>query len=242
MGKKNFRMPDDAELVRLASASCESAESKLKAAKLLLEGDQWPEAFATAALGFEEMGKAYLCLTVVGIPVQFRDDLPPKQFAALFSGHTAKAQFAHLVLQFLVDDDAPVVVTDLLARAEAAAERTNETKFRGLYVDLGPDGILLHPKDVSEADARWMVDRLRQLLSWAPMSAGLGGDPDFLSFVSQYRDNLDVVGIAAAIDSDPSAWANELRAAIHGKGPAPVWLASALPEAWLPTDDEKPPM
>lgn len=103
MSKKNVRVPDDSELVRLAAAACESAASKLEAATLLLGAEQWAEAFYNAALGFEELGKAHLCLTVVMIPTQYRSDVTPREFSEMFNGHGAKAAFGHLVLRSLVD-------------------------------------------------------------------------------------------------------------------------------------------
>ncbi|MER7645172.1 hypothetical protein [Streptomyces sp. NPDC126522] len=68
MVKEAVRVPDGGELVAIAAAAGESAASKLTAATLLLGAGQWAEAFCTAALGFEELGKAYLCITIVVIP------------------------------------------------------------------------------------------------------------------------------------------------------------------------------
>ncbi|MFC1405712.1 MULTISPECIES: AbiV family abortive infection protein [Streptacidiphilus] len=231
MGKKNVRIPDDDELVRLASAACESAARKLRAATLLFDGGQWAEAFANAALGFEELGKAQLCMTVVGIPLPYRSDFPARQFDQWFNGHTVKAGFAHLVLRGLVDQDAPAAVADLMAEVDAAAARSNETKFRGLYVDLAADGSLLHPDDVSEADACWMVERLQRLLAWmGPIFADMAEDPGFLVFLGQYRDGLDADALAAAIDSGEDDFWSQMRAAVQGLGPVPGWLTGALPD------------
>ncbi|MBK3571679.1 AbiV family abortive infection protein [Streptomyces sp. MBT62] len=231
MNKKAVRVPDDGELVGIAAAACESAASKLKAATLLLGAGQWAEAFYNAALGFEELGKAHLCMTMVMIPVQYRSEVSPREFSELFNGQAAKAAFGHLVLRSLVDQDAPAAATDMLAEAEAAATQTNGTKFRGLYVDLGTDGTLLHPKDVVEADARWMVDRLQTLNDWmSPMCIELGQDPDFLAFLQQFRENIDADALVAAVDADPDLWLQQLRGAVRAPGASqPSWIADALP-------------
>ncbi|MFF3139250.1 AbiV family abortive infection protein [Streptomyces mirabilis] len=230
MNKKNVRVPDDSELARVAAAACESAGSKLKAATLLLGAQQWAEAHYNAALGFEELGKAHLCLVVVMIPTRYRSELPPREFSEMFNGHGAKAAFGHLVLRGLVDQDTPAAVTDMLADAEAAAAQTNTTKFRGLYVDLGADGTLLHPSDVAEADARWMVDRLQTLHDWmSPMCAEVGRDPGFLTFLVQLRENIDADAIGAALEADPELWFRQLRAAVQAPLTAPPsWMADAL--------------
>jgi len=231
MDKKAVRVPDDGELAGIAAAACESAVSKLKAAMLLFGARQWAETYYNAALGFEELGKAYLCMTMVMIPVQYRSEVSPREFSELFNGHAAKASFGHLVLRSLVDQDAPAAVTDMLAEAEAAATQTNTTKFRGLYVGLGADGTLLHPKDVVEADARWMVDRLQTLNDWmSPMCIELGQDPDFLAFIQQFRENIDADALGAAFDADPNLWLQQLRGLVQAPGAIlPSWIADALP-------------
>jgi len=231
MGKKTFHMPTDTELLQLAGAATESAARKLTAAQLLLDAGQWAEAFANAALGFEELGKAQLCFMVINIPDQFRSELTPKEFGRMFNGHEAKASFAHLILRGILDEDAPAAVTDLVAEAEAAAALTNDTKFRGLYVDLKADGSLSHPDDISEDAANWMVDRLRRLLDWiGPMFAAMSEDGEvFLAFAREFRANLDVAAIASAVESDVDTWMAQLRGAVRDNGPAPAWMEDALP-------------
>lgn len=239
MTKKNVRVPDDSELARVAAAACESGGSKLKAATLLLGAQQWAEAYYNAALGFEELGKSHLCLTVLMIPAQYRSELSPREFSEMFNGHGTKAAFGHLVLRGLLDQDAPAAVTDMLVDAAAAAAQTNTTKFRGLYVDLGADGTLLHPSDVAEADACWMVERLQTLHDWmAPMCADVGRDPGLLAYLVQFRENIDANAIAAAIDADPDLWFQQMRAAIQAPMTAPSWMADALRAL---TGTEEPP-
>jgi len=230
MDKKAVRVPDDGELVGIAAAASESAASKLKAATLLFGAGQWAEAFYNAALGFEELGKAHLCMTMVVIPVQYRGAFSAREFSEMFNGHAAKAAFGHLVLQ-MVDQDAPVAVTDMLAEVEAAATQTNTTKFRGLYVDLGADGALLRPRDVGEADARWMVDRLQTLHDWVgPMYIELGRDPDFLVFLQQFREGIDVAAVGAAVGTDMNLLLRQMRSLFQNPETAPPpWIAAALP-------------
>ncbi|MEW1648633.1 AbiV family abortive infection protein [Streptomyces sp. NPDC091219] len=230
MDKKAVRVPDDGELIGIAAAACESAASKLKAATLLFGAGQWAEAFYNAALGFEELGKAHLCMSVAVIPTQYRSALSAREFSDMFNGHAIKAAFGHLVLQ-MVDQDAPAAVTDMLAEVEAAATQTNTTKFRGLYVDLGADGVLLRPTDVAEADARWMVGRLQTLYDWVgPMYIALGQDPDFLVFLQQFREGIDVAAVGAAVDTDIDLLLRQMRGLFQDPGTAPPpWLAAALP-------------
>lgn len=76
--KKDLPLPTDVQLAKLASAAAASADGKHRAGLVLLEARQWPEAFANAALGFEELGKAHLCGTMIFIPPQFRADFTPR--------------------------------------------------------------------------------------------------------------------------------------------------------------------
>lgn len=49
-------------LADLALAAARTARTHLKAAEYLLTGEFWPEAYAIAATGFEEVGKAWLAV------------------------------------------------------------------------------------------------------------------------------------------------------------------------------------
>jgi AbiV family abortive infection protein len=231
MNKKAVRVPDDGELAGIAAAAGESAASKLKAATLLFGAGQWAEAFYNAALGFEELGKAYLCITIVVIPGKYRSELSARDFSEMFNRHGVKAAVGHIVLRSMVDQDAPAAVTDTMAEAATAATQTNGTKFRGLYVDLGADGTLLHPRDVTEADACWMVGRLQTLYDWmSPICREVGQDPEFLTLLQQAREKIDADAVGSAFDADPDLWLRELRGAVRAPGVVrPPWIAGALP-------------
>jgi AbiV family abortive infection protein len=225
MGKKFQSLPDDAEFVRICVAAGASAASKLQAATALLAAELWPEAFYNAALGLEEIGKAYLCLGLLTVPPKYRGDITPKEFTALFNGHSEKASLAHMVLRGILDEDAPDTVTQWVEEAVAAGIVTNDMKFRALYAEPGANGTVLAPSDVTEAAARWVVERLGKVAGWlTPTLSGLDEDPDFLPFVVQARDNLD----AAVLGLDEDGLLSEVRGAIQG-GELPQWLLGILP-------------
>jgi AbiV family abortive infection protein len=59
-------------LADLALAAAETARTHLKAAEHLLTGEFWPQAYALAATGFEEAGKAWLAVQGMLLPEELR--------------------------------------------------------------------------------------------------------------------------------------------------------------------------
>jgi AbiV family abortive infection protein len=237
MGTTFKKIPGDDELLRIAVAAAENAMRKLRSAALLLADEQWPEAFYNAALGLEEAGKAQMCINMLSLPMWVRDGVGPKGFTKWFNGHEDKAQFAHFLLRGMLDDDVPDTLVELIDQVAAAATATNDVKFRGLYADMGSDGQVLHPKDVTAEEARWAVECLERMCTWMPRIAAL--DSGFLQYVAGVRENTGFVGILAALaGEDDVRPVREVREMMRFDGPAPEWAADVL--GLLPEVSEAP--
>ena len=63
-------------LADLALAAARAARDHLDAAEYLLTGEFWPEAYAIAATGFEEIGKAWLAVGGMLLPEEQRERVP----------------------------------------------------------------------------------------------------------------------------------------------------------------------
>ncbi|MFF8692407.1 AbiV family abortive infection protein [Streptomyces sp. NPDC015144] len=160
MAKKKAA-PDDLRLIEIMYRAADHAERHLRAAQTLLDAGEWPDSFVLATLGFEELGKAHLCLGALMAP----DGERPKalrEFEKNFTNHVKKLELAHFFLIAAISDAPPPAAARLFSHVKSLASGSNDTKFRGLYVDYLDDELLL-PTVVGEEDARWMVQNVRQL-------------------------------------------------------------------------------
>jgi AbiV family abortive infection protein len=197
-------------------------------AKAVLAIGEWPSAFADAALALEEFGKAYLCVTALGMPPAIRAEFA-KDFGKSFIRHDRKLAIAQLMLD-MHSGDAEPSMSALLTAADKRARTINETKFRSLYVDFSDDGRLLKPSEVTEEQARGMVDTTHELLGKIePLATEARNDPaGFVAFVRQWQSGLDLDAIAAAYEADPDGLIAQLRAVLRDEGPAPGFLTGGL--------------
>ena len=237
-------VPGEMRLAELAIAAARNARRQHHEAAELLALRRWPTAFVVAALGLEEVGKAYLCGSALNLPAEVRSQ-DPESFWGIFYSHTKKAAFARL--PFTVFLSAPAPDLDALwNELTAAAGRVHDTKLHGLYVDVDDDGDLLEPPAVvAEADAREMVDQFGRVLDEL-LAAGLSfedvDDPaEFAAFIRWLRERADLFAKFSACESeqDSARMMSDIGAMVRGEPPAD-WLREALPE--LLGDGPQPPI
>lgn len=231
----NTDVPDEHRLFKMATAAIAWATEECATARDLLAVERWPMALAVAALGIEEVGKAVLCQTMLAMPLAERA-AQHKDFQAAFRAHGTKDVLAFFALRVFADDTPlPGSFDDLLAEVGAAAQRTNDTKFRALYTDFGSDGGLLKPTDVGEAEARAMVEQLEGLLSRMGerhmlVEEGDGEPEQFIEFITRFHALFDPQVISQFPD-DPIPAFESIRAAMRGDGPLPAWFVDLMPTA-----------
>ncbi|KQX52653.1 MULTISPECIES: AbiV family abortive infection protein [unclassified Streptomyces] len=200
MAKKKQPVPDDLGLIEIMHEAAEHAARHLRSAQILLTAGEWPDSFVLATLAFEELGKAHLCLG----PLIMRPEHRPASeeiFQKGFAGHTEKLKMAHFALIAAASEDPPPAAAQLFREIDQLAKSSNETKFRGLYVDYASDGPLL-PTVVSEEDARWMVGNVQLLLD--TMRQYLLKEPQvFAAFLEQWRAHVDF-DVLVAMEPDES--------------------------------------
>lgn len=179
-------IPTSLELAALSDASIANARAYLKEASILLENEAWARAHSSATLALEEIGKAHLCVSLIWIPEQYRSGFP---FWQAFRNHRTKLTFAYIMRAILGDDEPPSSLAGVLESASSAADADNTTKFRGLYVDY-EDGALRVPAQVSEAEARAVIARVRLLLHGVGEPYSLS---NLLSFISAEGEDRAVI-------------------------------------------------
>ncbi|MGW2292042.1 AbiV family abortive infection protein [Streptomyces phaeochromogenes] len=228
-------------VVDLAAAAFKNARSMQTSAQALLDVQQWPSAFAFAALALEEIGKAALCTTMLAMPPVGREAFRP-DFERACSHHQTKAELAHLILG-MVADTVPASLQQLLDDVAAEARRTNTVKFRGLYTDYTDTGALLLPDDtVSESDARWMVITLTTALDQSSSTeAAVADDPGaYLDLLRQWQNDVDFDALSADVANNPDQFLTQIRAFVRDDVPPPTHmlgtrLSARLTEADVPT-------
>ena len=210
---KRTDLPDDLQLMQAIMAAVASAQEKHMAASALIGvGGYWPSAYTLAALGFEELGKAYLCLSAITV----RDFVDGEgQFVADFwdafngpGAHRAKSKASYLMLRMLGDSMPLPVYEQVMREVSEAAETTNDRKFRSLYVDFTVDDDVLAPTDVDERESRTMTDLLGSALDLIEthhvLPTAEDTDPaELVTYFQQLRAGLDRDAMAEAAGDNP---------------------------------------
>lgn len=192
-----------------------------------------------AALGLEEIGKSYLCVSTLVMPAEMRE-AQTAEFWKRFDSHIAKAMVAQTPLATVMAATAPAPAT-LFADIEAASAKINDAKFRGLYVDVDGDGELSEPDDVTEADAREVVEKLDRILNDS-LAMGLSfedADPTtVVEFLAWWRENGDMNAFATEPETevDVARMLIEARDMVRGEGPIPPWMLAAFPASLFEDD------
>jgi AbiV family abortive infection protein len=246
---KRTDLPDDLHLIQAITAAVASAQEKhLAASALVAAGGYWPSAYTLAALGFEELGKAYLCLSAITM----RDFVDGEgQFVADFwdafngpGAHRAKNQAAHLMLRMLGNSMPLPVYEQVVKEMSEAAEATNDRKFRSLYVDFTVDGEVLQPTDVDEHESRTMADLLGSALKLIEThhvlpTAENVDQAELVTYFQQLRASLDREAMDEAVGDDPVKlieFTEKIRGPVlAGADTPPEFLRTLFPN--IPFDD-----
>jgi len=250
MAKKPKRadLPDDLHLIQAITAAVGSAQDKHQAAATLVAaGGPWPSVYTIAALGFEELGKANLCLSAIMMRDSPNSEELVSDFWDAFNGpkaHRAKSEFAHFLLRMLGNSMPLPVYEQVIREVSEAAEATNDRKFRALYVDFAENDVVLRPTDVTEDEAREMTDLLGSALAliethqFLPVAEDDDAD-ELAAYFKQIRDGLDYDAIAEDIGDDPAKlveFVEQIRGPIlAGVDSPPAIIRTLFPS--IPFDD-----
>lgn len=236
----NQPVPSELRLVELSVAAMKHArEQHNAAAALLLAPSQWSTAAAIAALGLEEVGKSHLCMSALNLPADLREQ-EAGAFWKMFNNHTVKAAMGQIASAVYLSEQPPPSLEALWEQAAEVAGRINNTKFRGLDVDVDDEGALSEPAAVTtEAEAREVVDMLGAVLDGLremDLSFEMLDDPaDFLAFLHEFNQGGGIYALLSQVDSaaDVARMLGEFRAVVRGEAPEPEWLrtmtANGLP-------------
>ena len=95
---KTRPVPDLGALGDFAVIAASNARRLLDDADLLLRRGRYPTAYSVAVLAFEEAGKAWACITAMGMPGDVRPEWP---FGELIATHVDKLMSAHAMAHLL---------------------------------------------------------------------------------------------------------------------------------------------
>ncbi|MFE5687696.1 AbiV family abortive infection protein [Streptomyces sp. NPDC056512] len=229
------KLPDDPALMArtlldIASASFANARALLTSAEAVLDESQWPTSFSLGALALEEVGKAFLCMGLMGMRPVDREEAR-STFEQAFTNHLAKAALAHIALA-MTTGEVPASLEQLLEEAIEAAHRTNAVKFRGLYVDYTDAGALLKPDSIDEATAREMFATVTSALAVTELVEIAASNPDrSLDLYRQFHSEVDQVALEQHIDANPQEFFGHIRALVHDDViPPPAFVGPTLSE------------
>jgi len=132
------------QLHDLARAAGENALDLISDARLLLDADRFPRAYALAVLALEEVGKVELCGEVVA------GELDQRDFRREWRHHDPKLWRAHLP---------GILLAPSADRVFADPKTDHVSRLRGLYVDFPatPGDPPHKPADITPAEAREIV-------------------------------------------------------------------------------------
>ncbi len=221
-------VPTDAQLIKMAAEAVKSAANKQDtAAKVLDAGGDPSSAFALAALGLEELGKSFVCSTVLSRPVETR----AKDAALMLASHAIKMQVAVMAIRVFVDEaDLPDDAGALFAQITATATSTNAKKFDNLYVDAVEDGVTIRTPNATVDDARALADLLGSAISaLTEKDLTLTGEEDparFRTLMDHLNTNREPA--ERLLDEDPLAFLGGFRAMTRGEA-VPEWLIEMAP-------------
>lgn len=163
-------MPRWPDLLQFWQAAEANAQDLIDDAKILLEKERWPRAYALAVLAYEEFGKGLMAMALVAANPSL---VTPAHLRELKEGHIRKLMSAY-------EHEAMVGGPAQWATASQSRENAREAnllKQRGFYVDVSNDGSLRMPSEIGEDEARTLVARayrtihapgIRSMPFWLP--------------------------------------------------------------------------
>ncbi|MEU2487051.1 AbiV family abortive infection protein [Streptomyces sp. NPDC012617] len=191
----------DRVLIALASEAHKHARQQLIAARAVLDVGIWSVAFANAALVLEELGKAMLCTSALVQPHEQRL-ASEDSFRAAFNSHEAKAFHAFMLLG-MVNEEMPEEMEELFKLALRDARRTHKNKMRGFYTDASSSGHVLKPSDITEEQARQMLQVVEAVMALCADSEEALKDPEaYLRILAQMRQSGAYQAVYAESDDD----------------------------------------
>ncbi len=163
------------ELVAGAAAAARNAGGLLRDAQILAEANSPARAYALAALAVEEVGKGGSLVTLASMPDALRARAP---VGRLLEWHQLKQAIGQLIAVVpyrqpgLAARVLAMPATDLaqLLRAlEPPAEEADRLKRGGLYADIGQDGRIREPSEITKAEVTRQLARARLAVSSGAM-------------------------------------------------------------------------
>lgn len=161
------------KLVACAVEAAVNARGLLHDAQILADARCWPRAYSLAALAVEECGKAFGLGALAIMPYALRARAP---VGRLLEWHQLKQVGGLLIAavtygspgaaaKLAAMDAAELAQT--LSGLQAPANEADHLKRRGFYVDMGWDGRICAPSDITEANVTSQLDRARQAVASA---------------------------------------------------------------------------
>lgn len=151
-----------AELAASAVAAARNARGLLDDAVLLVDACRDGRACALAVLAIEESAKAVNLAVLAAVPGRLRGRAPLRRLLAV---HALKLA-GGLLLSALPFGEigarlSAMTASDLARTLEVLvpADHSDQLRQRGLYVDIGSDGIIHGPVDITCADAKEQIEK-----------------------------------------------------------------------------------
>jgi AbiV family abortive infection protein len=159
------------QLVACAVETAVNARGLLYDAQILAAARCWPRAYSLAALAVEECGKAFGLCALAVMPDALRAQSP---VGRLLEWHQLKQVGGLLIAGLTYGSPGAAAklaamnaaeLAQTFAGLEAPADEADRLKRRGFYVDMGRDGRIRGPSDITEADVTGQLDRTRQAVA-----------------------------------------------------------------------------
>lgn len=191
---------DPAMLLAVAQAAVANAQNYLEEAQWFLRRQRWGRAQTFAILGREELGKAAAYMTIVMLPLGVRSTMLVGKME-----HRAKLSIGEMmqaVMSYMASSggSAAESVLDGIKMMDELTQPDNEAKKQGLYVDYR-DEVVHVPGDVTPAQAKKAVEKLREAIKSSPQLTDRGfhsfllqQEASYSDFMREMRDRMTAIG------------------------------------------------
>lgn len=159
------KLASSQQLADYAVATAMNSRDLLRDAGLLAGAGRHGPAFSLATLSIEESGKSVDLAVLASMPAKFRAQAPLRRLiqchafklvAGLVAAHLPFGHIAARLARMSPDQ----LVKELHDMFEPA-DKSDRLKRRGLYVDLGADGLRV-PSDITESDVAAQLTRAQR--------------------------------------------------------------------------------
>jgi AbiV family abortive infection protein len=160
-------------LIRGATAAVRNAQGLLDDAQVLAEAGCVPRAYSLGALAVEEAGKAVSLVLLTMMPQPLRALAP---VGRMLEWHQLKQAQGLLIagVSYRAPGFVPKVavmpaeeLARVLSTLDVSADEADRLKRRGLYVDVGRDGRIREPSEITETEVLSQFARAGQAASVA---------------------------------------------------------------------------